>query len=74
MFRNNFQVLKIPARSMLMRAKSWITAITSTSATLAARRAGEGDLLVEADKNGRVRRSGVLIFLAGSSSAKKSRP
>jgi hypothetical protein len=41
MFRNNFQVLKIPARSMLMRANSWITMITSTSATLAARRADE---------------------------------
>jgi hypothetical protein len=44
MFRNNFQVLKIPARSKLMRAKSWISTITSTSATLAARRGGEGEV------------------------------
>jgi hypothetical protein len=44
MFRNNFQVLKIPARSTLMFAKSQISAFTSTSATLAARRGDEGEV------------------------------
>jgi len=43
MFPGNFEVLKIPARSMLLSAKSSISAMASTSATLAAREGcGEG--------------------------------
>jgi len=38
MFPDNFQVLKIPARSTLMSPRSSITTMASTSATLAARR------------------------------------
>lgn len=44
MFPKNFQVLKIPARSTLLRAKCLESLKASTSATLAARGGSEGDL------------------------------
>jgi hypothetical protein len=43
MFPENFRVLKIPARSRIMSAKSWGSVMAATSATLAARGRGEGD-------------------------------
>jgi hypothetical protein len=43
MFPENFQVLKIPARSQLLSAKSWVSVMGATSATLAARGGSEGD-------------------------------
>ena len=43
MFPENFQVLKIPARSRILSAKYWVSAMGATSATMAARDGGEGD-------------------------------
>jgi hypothetical protein len=43
MFPGNFSVLKIPARSRIMSAKSWVSVMASTSATLAAKGGCEGD-------------------------------
>jgi len=43
MFPENFQVLKIPARSKILSAKSWKSVKGATSATLAAKGGGEGD-------------------------------
>ena len=43
MFPENFPVLKIPARSRIMSAKSWVSVMATTSATLAARGGVEGD-------------------------------
>jgi hypothetical protein len=42
MFPENFEVLKIPARSRIMPAESWISVMAATSATLAARGGYEG--------------------------------
>ncbi|UQS91416.1 hypothetical protein M5C90_08965 [Pseudomonas chlororaphis subsp. piscium] len=62
MFPGNFEVLKIPARSMLLSAKSSISAMASTSATLAAREGyGEG-LTVSEGIFGQLSRGRVLIF------------
>ena len=43
MFPENFEVLKIPARSRIMSAKSWVSVMAATSATLAARGGCEGE-------------------------------
>jgi hypothetical protein len=43
MFPENFEVLKIPARSRILSAKSWVSVMGATSATLAARGGVEGD-------------------------------
>jgi hypothetical protein len=63
MFPGNFSVLKIPARSRIMSAKSWVSVMASTSATLAAKGGCEGDFAgFEGCARHAVRFSGVEIL------------
>jgi hypothetical protein len=63
MFPENFEVLKIPARSRILSAKSWVSVMAATSATLAARGGVEGDFAECGSCKKRVRlASGVEIL------------